>query len=170
MTKRNSFKTALGFLALLAGVPAAGAGDEAAVRLAGAAPEFACYNCHAWRESVTDPRSLGKPHDALTLTHGAARFWCLECHNPLDMDTLRDGDGAKLAFDQSHRNCAKCHADRVRDWQHGAHGKRTGGWQGPRTLVRCSACHDPHRPAWKPAAASPPPPGRFSAATAGRQP
>lgn len=120
--------------------------------------EFACYNCHGWRESVPERRPLGKPHDVIHLDHGNNALWCLDCHNIKDMDTLLGPDGQGLAFDQSQRQCQRCHGRQVRDWSNGAHGKRVESWQGRRTVLGCPVCHDPHAPAWLPSQPAPPPP------------
>ncbi len=141
--------------AFLVSLMAVSAGaEETGFALSGQVPEFACYNCHAWRDSVAEVRTLGEPHDALSLEHGGGRLWCLDCHNDQDMDTLKGG----LAYGLSHRQCETCHAARVRDWRGGAHGRRVGGWNGQRQILRCTACHDPHRPAWRARKPSPPPP------------
>ncbi len=146
---------------VLAFFPATGFGEDAetAPAILGPMPEFACYNCHAWREAVLAPRALGEPHDSLSLEHGGARFWCLECHNALDMDTLLGrADKDNVGFERAELRCAKCHPGQVREWRFGVHGKRVGGWRGPLTVLRCAACHNPHSPAFTGGKALPAPP------------
>ncbi|MBF0368100.1 MAG: hypothetical protein HQL52_01480 [Magnetococcales bacterium] len=114
-----------------------------------------CVNCHGWRPANPTPRHLNKPHQALwghgapANKHGGGRFWCYHCHDTEEPDILKLPAGARFAFEEGHRTCALCHPAQVRDWQFGAHGKRVGNWQGPRTIQRCFSCHNPHHPAWK---------------------
>lgn len=125
--------------------------------MAGLAADYSCSSCHAWRESIVKPRLLGEPHDKLLVTHGKSHFWCLECHNAQNMDTLHGPNDTALSYDEMYRQCAKCHSQRVLEWQLGIHGKRVGTWRGKRTILRCSACHNAHQSAWPPTTPSPPP-------------
>ena len=117
-----------------------------------------CISCHAWRQPDPTPRSLKKPHETLVFTHwplpGA---WCDQCHLPESPRQLILHHDQTAPFTEAHRLCNQCHATKVRDWLYGAHGKRIGNWQGPRRLLPCAACHNPHQPAWKPVVPSSPP-------------
>ena len=42
--------------------------------------------------------------------------------------------------------CSQCHYAQGEDWAAGAHGKRLVGWRGPRVVMSCTGCHDPHDP------------------------
>lgn len=111
----------------------------------------ACAACHTG--PVTHVRApAGQPRRAhwhVRLAHaGEAVMTCGTCHHLDDLSALRTLEGQPVAADHAYRVCAQCHAGTVADWAGGAHGKRAGGWAGPRVVYACSACHDPHRPAW----------------------
>jgi hypothetical protein len=57
--------------------------------------------------------------------------------------------GAPIDFDESYLLCGECHFAEKRDFLHGAHGKRVGGWQGERAALACTSCHDAHDPSIK---------------------
>jgi cytochrome c553 len=121
---------------------------------------YPCSQCHAFRASNPQVRELQAPHP-FDLNHGAGRMWCLACHDETDRDQLTTLAGRRIDFDNAPVVCATCHAQRHQDWTFGAHGKRVGKWQGERVVYSCAQCHDPHDPAIKPRAPSPPPPTRI---------
>ena len=90
-----------------------------------------------------------------TVDHGS--LWCLSCHDTLNRDKLRLADGRLLDLQDPLRLCAQCHGEKARDWQTGVHGLRTGYWNGPKRVLLCVACHDPHKPRFKPIEPLPPP-------------
>ncbi|MBF0425362.1 MAG: hypothetical protein HQL66_06055 [Magnetococcales bacterium] len=117
-----------------------------------------CPSCHAWLDNVEKPRPLVAPHNLLTLAHGRGRLWCLDCHATDAREKLRAGGVVLVDWEEADRGCAVCHGRQVTAWQAGIHGKRVGSWRGPRVVLRCAQCHDPHQPAptsWLP---DPPPP------------
>ncbi|MBF0177804.1 MAG: hypothetical protein HQL63_13300 [Magnetococcales bacterium] len=118
-----------------------------------------CAACHAWLESVSKPRPLLAPHNALVLSHGKGTLWCLDCHVSDGREKLRAGGESEVTWNEEDRLCALCHGRNVGKWQAGVHGKRVGSWQGtPRAILRCRVCHDAHQPASRPWLPDPPPP------------
>lgn len=125
-------------------------------RLSGNAAPADCGNCHAWRAPNPQHRLLAQPHHALRLGHGP--LWCLDCHTQQQPDRLQpSGTATPIPFADAWRLCAWCHGRQARDWRFGAHGKRLDNWQGERTILSCTACHNPHAPTFKPMPAAPPP-------------
>jgi hypothetical protein len=123
---------------------------------------FPCSNCHAERQPDLTRRGLQDEHTAIVLRHAAGLFWCLDCHHPENRDTLRLATGEGLPFTESYRLCGQCHSKKLRDWQAGIHGRRTGQWNGDKEYLLCTRCHDPHDPKFKALTPMPPPerPGR----------
>ncbi|MBF0187622.1 MAG: hypothetical protein HQL50_06815 [Magnetococcales bacterium] len=117
--------------------------------LHGTAPTLTCNTCHGWRANDLRQRPLNQPHADLSLRHGAARLWCLDCHHDDDYEmlSLSGSPSTPASLDRTDALCATCHADRVRDWRAGAHGKHLGSWLKPPVQSRCSSCHDAHAPA-----------------------
>jgi formate-dependent nitrite reductase cytochrome c552 subunit len=107
-------------------------------------------------------RALRDEHATIALQHAAGQLWCLDCHQAQDRDNLRLTTGASLPFNESYRLCGQCHGEKLRDWQIGLHGKRTGYWDGDKQFLLCSHCHNPHEPKFKAVEPQPPPerPGR----------
>ncbi|MBF0445749.1 MAG: hypothetical protein HQL68_09165 [Magnetococcales bacterium] len=125
--------------------------------LTGPVTKLVCTNCHGWRAPITEPRLLNAPHENIRLTHGKGLFWCYTCHNQENIGTLHGNNKTPVEFATPQLICRTCHFSQVRDWQGGAHGKRSGSWQGQPTAWRCTACHNPHQPKTAPFTASPPP-------------
>jgi hypothetical protein len=97
------------------------------------------------------------------------------------MDYLVSLRGRRIDFDRADLLCGQCHFEQQKDWSFGAHGRRAGAWpepakvplthdqlrvvdrstiatwNGERTLLSCTACHNAHSPAIKPFEPSPPP-------------
>jgi formate-dependent nitrite reductase cytochrome c552 subunit len=113
---------------------------------------FPCTACHDGKSMKVNPRrrELVDMHGDITLHHGPATRWCLDCHDPADRDHLRLASGEKVPFTTSYQLCGQCHGDKFRDWRVGIHGKRTGSWNGPKQYLLCVHCHDPHSPHFKP--------------------
>ncbi|MBF0110907.1 MAG: hypothetical protein HQL76_17205 [Magnetococcales bacterium] len=133
-------------------------GSSSSFTVAGKEGIDKCVACHAWRQPDVQPRELKKPHDSLHLSHWPMPGpWCDRCHDPKTPRQLTGYGDRILSFGEAHLLCVECHGATVRDWRHGAHGKRVGSWQGPASILPCSSCHDPHRPAWKPIPPSAPP-------------
>ena len=110
-----------------------------------------CMACHEERgapnECVTcHPAGIEPPHADIVLDHAEEQRGCLDCHNPEDRDTVRLANGTALPFEQSYRLCGQCHGPKLRDWEIGLHGKRTGSWSGHKKYLLCVHCHNPHAP------------------------
>ena len=112
-----------------------------------------CANCHQWVLSNPEPRKLAAPHDNFELQHGLhgkGGFWCFTCHDVENNFALKTLEGDPVEFDHAYVVCTQCHVQQGRDWARGAHGKRVGGWDGPRSVYNCTACHYQHKPAIEP--------------------
>lgn len=107
---------------------------------------YPCTSCHRGRgilerERVADAhRNIEPVHPAET---GAA---CGTCHDARNVERLVLQNGETATLDQAYRLCAQCHFRQVDAWAGGGHGKRLDGWRGPRVIMNCADCHDPHRP------------------------
>jgi hypothetical protein len=144
--------------------------------------KYPCTSCHDNSFVDRRVRPLVEEHKDLAFDHGGGRFWCYEsCHNGRDMDWLVSLKGRQIDYDASYKVCGQCHAQREKDWRFGGHGKRVGAWnaardvpltaaellvlerdrigtwRGPRTILNCVECHDPHSPSIQPFKPSPPP-------------
>lgn len=123
---------------------------------------FPCSDCHAGMTPDFNRRELRDEHAAIVLQHTAGQLWCLDCHQALNRDNLRLANGESIPFTASYRLCGQCHGEKLRNWQSGLHGKRTGHWNGEKVALLCTHCHDPHAPKFKALKPLPPPerPGR----------
>jgi hypothetical protein len=108
---------------------------------------FPCTGCHGDMEKNGTRRVLSFHDEQQSVfSHDARNRWCLDCHDLENRDVLRLINGAHEPFSRSHRLCGQCHADKVRDWYVGVHGKRVGSWSGAKTYLLCVQCHNPHSP------------------------
>lgn len=118
---------------------------------------FPCTDCHADMEVNPERRQLEEMHDDILLDHGPEDRWCFDCHNPDDRDSLRLANGTLIGFDESYRLCGQCHGTIFRDWREGIHGRREGYWNGAKSYLLCSYCHNPHAPRYQAIEPLPPP-------------
>jgi len=95
------------------------------------------------------PRVLVRMHRDIDLRHGKGAFWCLNCHNKQERNTLMLLNGEAIPFDESYRLCGQCHGSVYRDWKLGIHGRRVGQWDGKKLYLLCAHCHDPHNPKFR---------------------
>ncbi len=122
---------------------------------------FPCTDCHDPELPVRlTQRELTKAHQEIALHHGGQQMWCWDCHDVKDRDQLKTAGGVLIGYERSHELCRQCHSREYADWEAGAHGRRTGNWNGERIAARCSECHAAHAPAFgqrepKPAPARP---------------
>lgn len=140
-------------------VPAKGGKEEL---IAVAPPPFSegvfpCSECHFPDDEIDkDPRVVDF-HDTVVFNHANESRWCLDCHDGENRDMLHLADGRLIPFEESYRLCGQCHAQQMKDWRAGDHGRRTGSWSGKKEYLLCAHCHDPHSPAIKPVEPMPAP-------------
>jgi len=120
---------------------------------------FPCTVCHDGKTMKPNlvRRELKDMHTDIELKHGPASRWCLDCHDGLDRDRLHLASGQKIEFTVSYQLCGQCHGEKLRDWEAGVHGKRTGSWNGQKQYLLCVNCHNPHQPHFAPLKPMPPP-------------
>jgi hypothetical protein len=110
--------------------------------------QYPCTSCHLGRKVVMAKKRIADAHQNVQPVHpkqtGAL---CSTCHAADNVELLALETGERVTLDESYRLCADCHFAQVDAWAHGAHGKRLDGWQGPRVVMACPDCHDPHQPA-----------------------
>jgi hypothetical protein len=119
-----------------------------------------CQSCHDGSEPLQgDPKNKGVFHEKIVIKHGRNEH-CFNCHNRKQPADFSNFDLSPIKLADVQLLCAKCHGTTFRDWNYGAHGRRSGYWDvskgGPKPTV-CIACHDPHWPIFKPLQATPPP-------------
>jgi hypothetical protein len=114
---------------------------------------FACTNCHNQPLATLQQGSATsgkKSHWDIELVHApATTMQCATCHDANNMNQLHSLTGLPIEFNHSYQLCGQCHANQVKDWQGGAHGKQVGGWAPPRVSQTCTGCHNPHKPAFE---------------------
>lgn len=119
---------------------------------------FPCTDCHDPELPVrTTRRALTKAHAEIELRHGGKDMWCFDCHDVKDRDQLKTAGGTLIPYERTHDLCQQCHSRQHADWAVGAHGRRTGNWDGERVAARCSECHHAHAPAFAPREPKPAP-------------
>ncbi len=108
---------------------------------------FQCSQCHGNQLARID-QAVELAHGDIVNRHGAEnkRLACKTCHDDQDRNFLTSAAGEKIDFDHGYQLCGQCHFRQKQDWIGGAHGKRIGYWAGKRTLLNCTACHNPHAP------------------------
>jgi hypothetical protein len=110
--------------------------------------QYPCSSCHLHEGVVLSEERAEDVHRDIQPVHpeetGAT---CGTCHADFDVEQLLLRSGETTSFDHAYRLCAQCHFQQVDAWAGGAHGKRLDGWQGPRVVMGCADCHDPHQPA-----------------------
>ena len=68
------------------------------------------------------------------------------CHVAGDPERLTLVGTDPVPLNQAYRLCAQCQFIQVEAWARGAHGKRLDTWRGPRVVMSCTDCHNPHAP------------------------
>lgn len=111
-----------------------------------------CNSCHMLFESSFDRTRPLAQHRDVRLQHGM-NTECENCHAHDNRERLVLHDGTEVEFTKVALLCAQCHGPVYHDWTRGVHGKTLGYWNdkmGPRNRLTCTACHDPHHPAYPP--------------------
>lgn len=108
--------------------------------------QYPCAECHAAQGPAKGDR---RAHFGLDLVHADPSVMeCATCHGDgMKSNSLATLAGKPVPFELSFQVCSQCHFQQARDVIGGAHGKRLLGWQGPRIIQNCAACHNPHAPA-----------------------
>lgn len=131
--------------------------DPATTRIAGL--EMTCESCHSLFPSPVFGRVDRRQHLDLVLEHGL-NDRCENCHSTRDESQLVLYGGIEVPYAKVEELCAKCHGPTFRDWEQGIHGKSEGSWDPAapeHRRMRCTECHDPHRPAFGVMTPLPPP-------------
>ncbi|MEK7394797.1 MAG: hypothetical protein AAB214_19740 [Fibrobacterota bacterium] len=110
--------------------------------------KFPCTDCHTANFKPYGKRQgAQKAHWGLEMHHaGSSTMDCFTCHAPDKGMSLRTLRGDSIGWDHPYLLCAQCHSRQATDWSIGSHGKRLGGWAGPRVVQSCTGCHNPHDP------------------------
>jgi hypothetical protein len=109
---------------------------------------YKCDECHRLFQSPSDRRDLVAEHMDVHLNHGRNDY-CLNCHHPTNRNAYVTHNGEEIPSDRIPELCAKCHGLVYRDWENGAHGRKSGFWnlsEGEERTLLCVQCHDPHNP------------------------
>lgn len=113
--------------------------------------QYPCSGCHMHKGLVLEARRVPDAHRNIQPVHPReGKPGCGGCHAADDVELLALPSGERVSLDQAYRLCAQCHNAQVAAWRGGAHGKRLDRWRGPRVVMGCAECHDPHRPAAEP--------------------
>ena len=130
--------------------------------------DFDCYGCHEKGKPPTirfdDKHNLIIPeeHKNIVMGHGRNKRndICTNCHDENNLELLQTRDGRELKFTDSSQLCGSCHGPTFRDWEAGAHGRKSGYWNpamGAFTRKDCVSCHNPHAPKFPGRQPAPPP-------------
>jgi len=118
-----------------------------------------CNDCHRLFDSGVEQKPKMIQHLDIKLDHGLNNN-CHNCHSRTNRDYLILYGEREVGFDRVVDLCAKCHGPTWRDWERGIHGKTVGSWDmdsEEHRRMKCTECHDPHRPAFQPIAPLPGP-------------
>ncbi len=118
-----------------------------------------CQDCHFKRnnEFILSKNKTSLKHADHAGKHGRTEIACGSCHDRNNSNFLRTSADAPASFTNPSPVCKQCHEDRYRDWTHGLHGKRTGGWNLEKEQLHCINCHSPHSVRFKQMKAEPAP-------------
>jgi hypothetical protein len=107
--------------------------------------QYPCASCHV--EPIAEGQRGTEEHANIQPTHPSElSSECSTCHAPSDPQQLTLQNGTSTSLDHAYKLCAQCHYSQADAWAGGAHGKRLEGWRGPRIVMNCTECHDPHQP------------------------
>lgn len=116
----------------------------------GKAARTPCRTCHGFvepKEKYAQANHLEAFHKGVEIQHGGQS--CRTCHSVPGFDSFNLAGGERISYDEVVRLCGQCHAQRLVEYQRGAHGGMTGYWdlrRGPRSRNHCLDCHNPHAP------------------------
>ena len=118
-----------------------------------------CVHCHSLFPLRPDPLEVLAQHAYIDFDHGIVDR-CDCCHSRENQEKLLLPRGVEIGFAEVERLCESCHGPTFRDWERGIHGKTVGSWDPgspEHERMRCTECHDPHRPAFGTMKPLPPP-------------
>lgn len=110
-----------------------------------------CGTCHGFvspKDKYRHADKLDEFHKGVEVDHGGQS--CRTCHAVPGFESFNLADGQTVGYHEVIRLCGQCHAQRLEEYEHGAHGGMTGHWdltRGPRSRNHCIDCHNPHAPA-----------------------
>lgn len=108
---------------------------------------YPCSSCHAAGSPVIRDERVVDVHQDIQPIHPAENnAVCSACHVVDDPEWLTIAGMDPVPLNEAYRLCAQCHFIQVEAWAGGAHGKRLDTWQGPRVVMSCTDCHNPHDP------------------------
>jgi hypothetical protein len=110
--------------------------------------QYPCESCHV--APIVEGQRGTEEHINVQPSHPSElSVSCSTCHESSDPQQLTLQDGTSASLDQAYKLCAQCHYSQADAWAGGAHGKRLEGWRGPRIVMNCTGCHDPHSPTFE---------------------
>ena len=108
---------------------------------------YPCSSCHAGGSAVAPSSRASDVHQDIQPVHPSENnAVCTACHVSDDPSWLTLVGAEPVPLNEAYRLCAQCHFRQVQAWAGGAHGKRLDTWLGPRVVMGCTDCHDPHDP------------------------
>ena len=112
--------------------------------------EQSCKNCHqGYSLKEIQGKDYSRSHWEINLKHATSQVMnCKTCHNSNKV-WLFNFDQRTVNVNHTAKLCLRCHFKQEKDWELGAHGKRTHGWQYERGIYNCVFCHNPHVPSFK---------------------
>jgi hypothetical protein len=127
----------------------------------GMAARAPCGTCHGFvapKDKYVAANKLEDFHKGVEILHGGQS--CRTCHSVPGFEAFNLAGGESVSHEEVMRLCGQCHAQRLVEYERGAHGGMTGYWdlsRGPRSRNHCLDCHNPHAPAVPPMVPAPAP-------------
>lgn len=117
---------------------------------------YPCEQCH--RHVEDGAGTVANAHASIRVDHIPNDDSCESCHYRESPGNLQLASGRVFDLEEVDVLCAQCHSPQVADWRLGIHGKQVGNWQRVVHRLGCTACHDPHQPAFGTMSSVSPPP------------